>query len=1036
MIAIKIKNFRSSLKTTVLTTILISLLGVGSLLAVQAYLRSHALIIERTDATVAIFQKMLADQIVVKGRDLSMAMETLLRDETVRDAFVRRDRETLSRRLVDSFQKQLKPLYGIEQFQFHLAPAICFFRVHSPGKFGDDLSGFRKTVLAVNSERKPVVGIEVGSAGPGLRVVYPIFDQEGRHVGSVEYGSSLQSIFASVAEVTGTDFAIGIDQKVFEESKRFTDKSNDVLWNDTVFYEFSSQNAKNALGTPTRTSLQQVVELDNRRIFSRAFPLSDYSNREIGHVVVFQDITAMVDQARLYLFVQIGLIVLVSILISLLIFWILNRSLLAPLDGMVRLMGDVVKGDLTIRLPVSAAGNELDVLARSANAMLGGMATNVRRIMMQSDSVAACTNELLHIKTTLGKDADRTIEVMEGAGERFKHLEGAVAKIRDDVGGANGHMGEVSSATEQLSVDIGTIAAAAEEASQNVTTMASAAEEMTANLSSVNNSLQDVNNSASSVASAVEEMTATLDEVRARCLSASQESERATRQIEDTLEVMDKLSQSAEEIGRFIELINQIADQTNMLALNASIEAAGAGEAGKGFAVVANEVKELARQTADATHLVAEQVRQIQDNTREVDAATREVSQIVGDINNSNQEITLAVDEQSAAIQEIAKALSAVTLASDDVTRNAQELQFAADEVSRAALEAAAGAGEIARSSSNAAVSAHSVLERNREASALVQSIFDETNIASASAEEVMKDVETANRMAGYMSVSVHTFTILIDVVQGAMEALRASQIRYVTAARTFDTRVVKEGHLAWLRRLEEASSGRITVQAEEAGDFRGCAFGKWYFNDGKQALGQDPLFLETGAVHEQVHQTAVEVLSKVGAGDKQGGMDSLERFRDLRGRLFILLDRLYMVNSPDERKLIEWDDSLDVGVRQFNEDHQRLIDYINALHAAMRDGLGKAKMAEILQGLTDFTLTHFAREEAAMQRHGYERYPQQKEQHVKLVAQVVEQKNAFEAGSTTVALDMLSFLQDWLIKHIKGEDMRYRPFFAAKGEQ
>ncbi|MBF0295062.1 MAG: bacteriohemerythrin [Magnetococcales bacterium] len=1035
MIAIKIKNFRSSLKTKVLATILISLLGVGSLLSVQAYLRSHELLIERTDATVAMFQKILADQIVVKGRDLSMAMETLLRDDAVRDAFVRRDRETLSRRLVDHFQKQLKPLYGIEQFQFHLPPAICFFRVHSPGKFGDDLSEFRKTVVTVNSERKPVVGIEVGSAGPGLRVVYPIFDQEGRHVGSVEYGSSLQSLFASVAEITGTDFAIGINRKVFEEAKRFTDKSNDVVWNDTLFYEFSSKDAKSVLSVPERDSLQQVIKLDKRRIFSRAFPLVDYSNREIGQVVVFQDITAMVDKARIHLFVQIGLIVLVSILISLLIFWILNRSLLAPLDRMVQVMGEVVKGDLTIRLPVSAAGNELDVLARSANAMLGGMSTNVRRIMMQSDSVAACTNELLHIKTTLGDDAGRTIEAMEGAGDRFKQLEGAVAKIRDDVGGASGHLGEVSTATEQLSVDIGTIAAAAEEASQNVTTMASAAEEMTANLSSVNNSLQDVNNSASSVASAVEEMTATLDEVRKRCLSASQESDRATRQIQDTLEVMDKLSLSAEEIGRFIELINQIADQTNMLALNASIEAAGAGEAGKGFAVVANEVKELARQTADATHLIAEQVRQIQDNTREVDSATREVAQIVGNINHSNQEITTAVDEQSLAIQEIAKALSAVTLASEDVTRNAMELQQAADEVSRAASEAAAGANEIARSSSNAAVSAQSVLERNREASELVQSIFGETHVASATAEEVLQHVETANRMAGYMSVSVHTFTILIDVVQGAMEALRASQISYVTAAKTFDTRMVKEGHLAWLRRLEEASSGRVAVRIEDAGDFRGCAFGKWYFGEGQQAFGQDPLFVETGAVHEQVHKTAVEVLTKVAAGEREEGKSALDRFRDLRGRLFVLLDRLYMLNTPDEQPLIQWDDSLDVGVRQFNEDHQRLIDFINALHAAMRDGEGKARMGAILQGLADFTRTHFAREEAAMQQHGYERYPQQKEQHVKLVAQLVEQQAAFEAGSTTVALDMLSFLHDWLIKHIKGEDMRYRPFFAARGE-
>ena len=94
-------------------------------------------------------------------------------------------------------------------------------------------------------------------------------------------------------------------------------------------------------------------------------------------------------------------------------------------------------------------------------------------------------------------------------------------------------------------------------------------------------------------------------------------SEDANNQAEKTSEIMDKLQNSAQEVSKVIKIINDIADQTNMLALNATIEAASAGDAGKGFAVVANEVKELAKQTSDATEKIAYQIDEMQKAAEE-----------------------------------------------------------------------------------------------------------------------------------------------------------------------------------------------------------------------------------------------------------------------------------------------------------------------------------------------------------------------------------------------------------------------------------
>ncbi|MGY3512015.1 hypothetical protein ACVIQY_004990 [Bradyrhizobium sp. USDA 3051] len=109
------------------------------------------------------------------------------------DAMAKQDRNALISLFGPVFAAT-KSEYGVEQFQFHVAPATSFLRVHQPAKFGDDLSGFRKTVIMANQERKVVVGLEGGLAGLGIRGVVPIA-QGGKHLGSVEFGLTFGQSF-------------------------------------------------------------------------------------------------------------------------------------------------------------------------------------------------------------------------------------------------------------------------------------------------------------------------------------------------------------------------------------------------------------------------------------------------------------------------------------------------------------------------------------------------------------------------------------------------------------------------------------------------------------------------------------------------------------------------------------------------------------------------------------------------------------------------------------------------------------------------
>jgi methyl-accepting chemotaxis protein len=130
----------------------------------------------------------------------------------VQDAMARDDRDALIKLFGPAFAV-LKSEYGVDQFQFHSPPAISYLRVHQPAKFGDDLSGFRKTVLAANQERKTIVGLEGGVAGLGIRGVVPIA-QTGKHLGSVEFGLSFgQSFFDEFKRTRGVDVAFHLADK-------------------------------------------------------------------------------------------------------------------------------------------------------------------------------------------------------------------------------------------------------------------------------------------------------------------------------------------------------------------------------------------------------------------------------------------------------------------------------------------------------------------------------------------------------------------------------------------------------------------------------------------------------------------------------------------------------------------------------------------------------------------------------------------------------------------------------------------------------
>jgi methyl-accepting chemotaxis protein len=212
----------------------------------------------------------------------------------------------------------------------------------------------------------------------------------------------------------------------------------------------------------------------------------------------------------------------------------------------------------------------------------------------------------------------------------------------------------------------------------------------------------DVRVQVETVAAAVEEMTASISEIATSASEAAIVAGRAVEIAARTNTLVVRLGESSTEIDDVVRLISSIAEQTNLLALNATIEAARAGEAGKGFAVVADEVKDLANDTSKATDEIANRIRGIQAQTKEAVESISEISDIIGQISSLQTTIASAVEEQAATTSEIGRGIHEAARGAEDIAGSvstvadaAQTTALGVDSTQRTADELAQTASQL-----------------------------------------------------------------------------------------------------------------------------------------------------------------------------------------------------------------------------------------------------------------------------------------------------------------------------------------------------
>jgi two-component system, chemotaxis family, sensor kinase CheA len=310
--------------------------------------------------------------------------------------------------------------------------------------------------------------------------------------------------------------------------------------------------------------------------------------------------------------------------------------------------------------------------------------------------------------------------------DEIGELSGALSEMHDSLKGMMGEMntgmGSLAAASTELLTISEEMAGGAGKTTEKAGTVAAASEELNANAASVATGMEQSSTNLNSVASATEEMTATITQIAQNTESARNITEEAVDQSKQVSQLMDVLGESANAIGKVTDTITNISDQTNLLALNATIEAARAGTAGKGFAVVASEIKDLAKQTAEATEDIKIKIDGIQTSTGKSITDIKKITDIIQKANDYVITIAAAVEEQSITTKDISINMGQASSAVQDAAERTAQNSTVSQDIAKEIAEVSHSADEMAVSGTQVAESAKELSDLSERLKAMVDS--------------------------------------------------------------------------------------------------------------------------------------------------------------------------------------------------------------------------------------------------------------------------------------------------------------------------
>jgi methyl-accepting chemotaxis protein len=523
-----------------------------------------------------------------------------------------------------------------------------------------------------------------------LRALDPLVAQQTgvrQHVGMIEQLASSQHMQIAVRLATmRTLYGLDLDNIVQAQAQieSLWARMNDLARASVAFPELAPalQEAEEIFHQSYVATLSDIID---GRVSPDAYSFEEWNDLAVAALASLQALErvtagvvaeiAETSDRRASTVLLVGVLVaLLSILLIIQGFLMMRSRLVRPVGGLVDTIQEISRGNLDKKVSLTTQKDEIGQIAAALEQLrlegLKAQTANAERLKEQEREA-----ERARIIEQVARDFDASIS------DALNHN----LEISQSV---NGAANVLQTTAENVSRQSDYVNQSSEQATHNVQTVASSSEQLAASIQEINQQIE-----------------------QSKLLS-----EEAVEKARETSSRVASLSESAARIDRVRQLITDIAEKTNLLALNAAIEAARAGDAGRGFNIVASEVKDLAKQTADATQEIDRQIKAMEVDTDEVVQGTGTIENFISRVNESITTIASAAEEQSAATGEISRSAQEAAAATRQVSDGMGEVRGAVDETHRMANDMLSLAEGISTQSERLREQFSNFLERVRTA--------------------------------------------------------------------------------------------------------------------------------------------------------------------------------------------------------------------------------------------------------------------------------------------------------------------------------
>jgi len=517
--------------------------------------------------------------------------------------------------------------------------------------------------------------------------------------------------------------------------------------------------------------------------YDLSFPLVNAEGKMVGVLRVGVKSEAVNSQLYALLLWALG-ISLVSFLISLgLVSFSISKFITKPIMHMEKAAERIAAGDLTSVIETKGS-DEIAALGKAINGMAFNLKDMISKIRNVSNSVTLVTSNIANSSQGVLTVADVQKKAVEETAVSMTEMNGSTSSVAMSAESLSDSSVDTSSAILQMTKSIERVAESSNIFDEQTHEAASSIEEMISNIKQITQSLENLSSSSEEIASSVTEVDATIKEIEHHAGESVRLAEKVTTDAsnkgmnaaEAAIEGMENIRKSvgalsdminvlgkrSEDIGKVLNVIDEVADQTNLLALNAAILAAQAGEHGRAFAVVADEVKSLAERTSLSTKEIAALITSVQEDTRSsVQMAAQGIEAVergLGLVRDVHEALSGILDssrvstEMSKAIQ---RATSEESQVIKQITDSIKGMSKQVENISRAAQEQSKGSKFIVEATEKMREISHHIKvatgeqkDGSRQISGAVENVTQQADhIAKATAKQLERSAEIVQSM-------------------------------------------------------------------------------------------------------------------------------------------------------------------------------------------------------------------------------------------------------------------------------------------------